>query len=96
MGTETRLFKTEERTERGTAARMLRELADRIDAGRVVLRSGGRELVLEPSANVVFEVQAEREERSSGETELKIEVEVSWAEGPSDHEGETTGRLELG
>src|SRR5690625_7691186 len=61
---ETKLFKTEERMERSAAARMLRELADRVESGRVVLRTAGNELVMEPPQQVVFEVQAEREDRS--------------------------------
>ena len=96
MGRETRLFKTEERMGREAAARMLREIADRIESGRIVLRTAGNELVMEPPQQVVFEVQAEREEGSSGPSELKLEIEVSWAEGTSDDALPTKGTLELG
>jgi len=93
---ETKLFKAEERMERSAAARMLRELADRVESGRVVLRTAGNELVMEPPQQVVFEVEAEREDSSSGAPELKLEIEVSWVEGDTEGELPSEGTLELG
>src|SRR5690625_421065 len=93
---ETKLFKAEERMERSAAARMLRELADRVEWGRVVLRTAGNELVMEPPQEVVFGFEGEREESSSCAPQLQREVEVSWVEGDTGGELPSDGTLELG
>ena len=63
MGKETRLFKSEERQNRADAAAFLHQLADKIDAGQVVLRQGQDELVLQIPNNVILEVQVEDEDK---------------------------------
>lgn len=91
MGKETRLFKTEERKTRADAAAFLRQLADKLEPGRVVLRSGQDELTLDVPANVVLEVQVEEEAKGGGGLQHSLEVELTWREG-----GDAPGPLELG
>ena len=45
MGKETRLFKSEERRTRSEVSAFLRQLADKLDQGQVILRQGKEEIV---------------------------------------------------
>lgn len=92
MGKEVRLFKSEERKTRPEVTAFLRELADKIDAGRIVLRSGQEELTLEIPQNLVLEVQVEDEDKKEKGIEHSLEVEIAWYEGGQ----QTGGPLELG
>lgn len=80
MGREVVLFKSEEKHGRVAVATFLRQLADKIEDGEVVLRQGGEELTLELPANVVLEVKAE-EETGKRKTKRSLEVEVEWLVG---------------
>lgn len=91
MGRETRLFKSEERKGRSEVSAFLRGLADKVDAGQVVLRQGQEEIALELPGKLVLEVQVEDEEKSRG-IQHSLEVEISWYDD-ADEEG---GSLELG
>jgi len=86
MGIETVLFKSEEKRTRAEASAFLRELADKLDSGRIVLRQAGEETVLEPPENLVLEVKAE-EERKGEALELSLEVELAWRSGGADSGG---------
>lgn len=91
MGKEVRLFKSEERKTRPEVTAFLRELADKIDAGQVLLRQGAEEIKLEIPQNLVLEIQVEDEDKGSKGIEHSLEVEIAWYEG--DEKG---GPLELG
>ncbi len=90
MGKETRLFKSEERMARAAAAAFLRELADKVEGGEVVLRQGAEELTLTLPESLVLEVQAEDEDKGTRGIEHSLEVELAW------FDGEQGGPLELG
>ena len=90
MGKETRLFKSEERMARAAAAAFLRELADKVEGGEVVLRQGAEELTLTLPESLVLEVQAEDEDKGTRGIQHSLEVELAW------FEGEQGGPLELG
>jgi amphi-Trp domain-containing protein len=77
MGRETILFKSEEKKDLQGACAFLRELTDRIEQGKVILRQGGNEVVLEIPATVELEVKAEKEE-GRGRTKKKLEIEIEW------------------
>jgi len=91
MGRETRLFKSEERKTRGEVSDFLRQLADKIGSGEVVLRQGTEELTLTLPGHATLEVQAEDEEKGSRGIQHSLEVEIKWF---GDDTGE--GALELG
>lgn len=80
MGREVVLFKSEEKHGRATVASYLRQLADRLEAGEVVLRQGGDELTLDIPVNVVLEIKAE-EETGRKKTKRSLEVEIEWLVG---------------
>jgi amphi-Trp domain-containing protein len=92
MGRETRLFKSEERTSRSEAVSFMRQLADKIEEGKVILRQGNEEVALELPGNVVFEVQAEDEDKGAKGTQRSLKLEIKWF----DTEPGQGGSLELG
>ena len=91
MGKEIRLFKSQERMGRDGVSQFLHQLAEKVAEGRVVLRQGTEELVLEVPANLVLEVQVEDEDKKRKGIQHSLEVEIKWFDG--DQGG---GPLELG
>ncbi|NPA48869.1 MAG: amphi-Trp domain-containing protein [Thermodesulfobacteria bacterium] len=83
------LFKSEEPRSLEDVARFLRELADRLSQGKVVLRRGGEEITLNIPPNVVLELKAEEKVKPS-KTKYSLEIEIEWGEG------EGTGPVSLG
>jgi len=90
MGKETRLFKSEERKSRSDVSVFLRQLADKISEGQVVLRQGQEEITLQLSHSLILEVQVEDEDKKTKGTQHSLEVEIKWFD---DEQG---GPLELG
>ena len=90
MGKETRLFKSEEPKTLGEVSTFLRELADKLDGGKVVLRRGAEELILELPQDLVLEIQVE-DEPKKGSIQHSLEVEIKWYDEPR-----SSGRVELG
>jgi amphi-Trp domain-containing protein len=90
MGTEVRLFKSEERRSRPEVAGFLRQLADKLDTGEVLLRQGQEEVVLTLPDGLVLEVQAEDEDKGQKGTQHSLEVEIKWFD-----EDAVSGPLEL-
>lgn len=72
------LFKSEEPSSRQAAAEFLRNLADKVEAGRVVLKQGDTETVLEPTEKLTLEIKAEQKEKPGKPTKLQLEVELEW------------------
>ncbi len=91
MGKETRLFKSEERKSRSDAGAFLRQLADKVSEGQVVLRQGQEEITLQLPHSVILEVQVEDEDKKSKGIQHSLEIEIKWFD--DDAEG---GPLELG
>jgi amphi-Trp domain-containing protein len=91
MGTEVRLFKSQERKSRAELVAFLHQIADKIAEGQVVLRQGQEEVVLEIPSGVVLEVQVEDEDKGAKGTQHSLELEIKW----TDDDG-TGGPLELG
>ena len=82
MGKEITLFKSEEKRGLGDVADFLRELADRIDKGRVVLIRGDKKLKLDLPDTVELEVEVEKE-IGRKKTEIELEIEIKWTVGKS-------------
>jgi amphi-Trp domain-containing protein len=77
MGKETRLFKSEEPKSRADVGAFLRQLADKLDSGEVILRQGAEELTLTLPHDLILEIQVEDEEKSRG-TQHSLEIEIKW------------------
>lgn len=92
MSPETVLFKSEEKTGRAQAAAFLRQLADKVESGQVVLMQGGEQLTLDVPDGVTLEVKAE-EEHKRQQVMRSLEVELEWAEG---EQAAPAGGVQLG
>ena len=91
MGRETRLFKSEEKKSRSEVSVFLRQLADKVAGGKVILRQGQEELTLQLPQNLVLEIQAEDEDKGTKGTQHSLEVEIKWFDSAAQG-----GPLELG
>jgi len=89
MGRETRLFKSEEQKNRAEISSFLHQLADKISNGKVVLRQGPEEIILQLPKNLILEVQVEDEEKGAKGIQHSLEVEIKW------FDNEQGGSLEL-
>ena len=91
MGSEVRLFKSEERRSRSEVSEFLRQIAERIAGGQVLLRQGQEELTLEIPQNLVLEVQVEDEDKKTKGIQHSLEIEIKWYDDDAQ-----AGPLELG
>lgn len=82
MAKKTILFKSDERKNLKEVAAFLRQLADKIESGEVVLRRGAEEVKLRLPATVDFEIEAEAKPKKRG-TQQSLEIEIEWYEGES-------------
>jgi amphi-Trp domain-containing protein len=89
MGKETRLFKSEERKSRSDLSDFVRQLADKISEGRVVLRQGQEEITLQLPQRMILEVQVEDEDKGAKGIQHSLEIEIKW------FDDEQEGPLEL-
>ena len=78
MGKETRLFKSQEPKNREDAAEFLRQIAEKISEGEVVIRRGQEELSLDIPKNLILEVQVEDEDKKSKGIQHSLEIEIKW------------------
>ena len=80
MGRETVLFKSEEKKASSDIANILRQIADKIDDGTMILKQGSEEITLEFPKSMVLEMKVEEEQ---GKKKLKksFEIELEWVMG---------------
>ncbi len=87
MGTETILFKTEEKMSRRMAADLLRQVADKLDNGKVKLQQGEQKaVILKIPDQVEVEIKAEKEV-GKRKTKKKLELEIEWHVGEQKEKG---------
>ena len=91
MGKETRLFKSEERKSRSDVSAFLRQIAEKIEGGEVVLRRGQEEIVLEIPESLILEVQVEDEQKKAKGVQHTLELEIKWFDNDAH-----SSQLELG
>lgn len=90
MAKKTILMKSEEKLPREQVAAFLRELADKIESGTVLLQQGDNEVTLELPAAVELEIQAE-EKPKKYKTKHSLEIEIEWYPGQEDSTGISLG-----
>lgn len=90
MGTELRLFKAEDRKNRAEVAQFLRQMAEKIETGKVILRQGAQEQILNLPQNLVLEIQVEDEQKGTKGIQHSLEIEIKWFDEEQD------GFLQLG
>lgn len=81
MGREIVLFSSKEPKARKEVSAFLRDLANRLDEGRVILRQGDSEIVLDLPDQLVMELKIEDEEKRRKGTQHSLEVELKWYDG---------------
>jgi amphi-Trp domain-containing protein len=88
MGKETVLFKSEEKKSSIDVANTLRQIADKIDDGTIILKQDSEEITLEFPKNMVLELKIEEEQ---GKKKLKksFEIELEWVIGEEQTDGAT-------
>jgi amphi-Trp domain-containing protein len=87
MGRETVLFKSEEKKASSDIAHTLRQIADKIDDGIMILKQGAEEITLEFPKNMVLELKIEEEQGKRLKKSLEIELE--WIIGEERSDGAT-------
>lgn len=94
MSKERKLFKSEEPKGRQQVSDFLEQIAGKVSEGRVILRQGGQELVLELPDNLILEIQVEEEDKRERGIQHSLEIEIKWMEGGTGTV--ESGPLELG
>ena len=87
MGRETVLFKSEEKKASREVANTLRQIADKIDDGTMILKQGSEEITLEFPKNMVLELKIEEEQGKR--LKKSFEIELEWIIGEEQSEGAT-------
>lgn len=93
MGSEVKLFKSEEKMSRAGMTQMLRSIADKLDQGNIHLKSGQSNIKLDVPDRVILEIQVEEETKKSKGLQHSLEIEIKWFEG--DDSTGAGGSLEL-
>ena len=79
MGIENVLFKSEEKKASSDIANTLRQIADKIDGGSMILKQGSEEITLEFPKTMVLELKVEEEQGKR--LKKSLEVELEWIIG---------------
>ncbi|MGD8991870.1 MAG: amphi-Trp domain-containing protein [Desulfobacterales bacterium] len=87
MGRETVLFKSEEKKASSDIANFLRQIADKIDDGMMILKQGPEEITLEFPKNMVLELKIEEEQGKR--LKKSFEIELEWIIGEEQSDGAT-------
>ena len=72
------LMKTKERRSREGVANFLRELADSLEEGELVLQRGDREATMPVADQVRLKVKAKEKEKKGGSVKRTLKVSVKW------------------
>ena len=87
MGRETVLFKSEEKKASREVANTLRQIADKIDDGTMILKQGSEEITIEFPKNMVLELKIEEEQ--GARLKKSFEIELEWIIGEEKTDGAT-------
>jgi amphi-Trp domain-containing protein len=85
MGIETVLFKSEEKKSSNDVAITLRQIADKIDEGRMILKKGSEEITVKFPNYMILELKIEEEQGMK--LKKKFEIELEWIVGDEQDDG---------
>ena len=74
------LVKSDLRKNLADSAAFLRELADKIESGKVTLTQGGKDVIIDLPESVSFEVEYYEQPKKRG-LKKQLEIELEWMEG---------------
>lgn len=73
------VYKSSQHMDRGDLATFLRDLASKIESGRVTLTSTDQNTTVEVPSEVELELEYEIKQKTAGATR-QLELEISWGE----------------
>jgi amphi-Trp domain-containing protein len=84
------LVKSDLRKNLADSAAFLRELADKIESGKVTLTQAGKDVVIDLPETVSFEVEYYEQPKKRG-LKKQLEIELEWTEGGRKHQDVSLG-----
>ncbi|MCK5793742.1 MAG: amphi-Trp domain-containing protein [Anaerolineales bacterium] len=84
------LVKSDQRKNLADAGAFLRDLADKVESGKVTLIQGGQDVVVDLPEIVSFELVYYEQPKKHG-LKKKLEIELQWTEGGKKKQGVTLG-----
>lgn len=84
------LVKSDQRKNLADSAAFLRDLADKVESGKVTLVQGGQDVVVNLPATVSFEVEYYEQPKKHG-VKKQLEIELEWTEGGKKKQDVTLG-----
>jgi len=74
------LVKSDQRKNLADSAAFLRDLADKVESGKVTLVQGGKDVVVDLPETVSFELEYYEQPKKHG-VKKQLEIELEWTEG---------------
>ena len=84
------IVKSELRKTLPEVASFLRELADKVETGKVTLVQAGQDVTVELPDSVDFELEYYEQTKKNG-LKKQLEIELEWIEGEKKHQSVTLG-----
>ena len=84
------LVKSDQRKNLADAAGFLRELADKVESGKVTLVQGDQDVVVDLPETVSFELEYYEQPKKHG-LKKQLEIELQWTEGGKKKQDVTLG-----
>ena len=84
------LVKSDQRRNLADTAVFLRELADKVESGKVTLVQGGQDVVVDLPETVSFELEYYEQPKKHG-LKKQLEIELQWTEGGKNKQDVTLG-----
>ena len=84
------IVKSELRKTLPEVASFLRELADKVETGKVTLVQAGQDVTVELPDSVDFELEYYEQTKKNG-LKKQLEIELEWVEGEKKHQSVTLG-----
>jgi len=84
------LVKSDQRKNMADAGAFLRDLADKVESGKVTLIQGGQDVVVDLPEIVSFELEYYEQPKKHG-LKKQLEIELQWTEGGKKKQGVILG-----
>jgi len=84
------LVKSDQRKNLADSAAFLRDLADKVESGKVTLVQGGQDVVVNLPETISFELEYYEQPKKHG-VKKQLEIELEWTEGGKKKQDLTLG-----
>ena len=84
------LVKSDQRKNLADAASFLRDLADKVESGKVTLVQGGQDVIVDLPESISFELEYYEQPKKHG-LKKQLEIELEWTEGGKKKQSVTLG-----